>query len=92
MLSVLAFITAGFALAAAFVLGRTQPSAVRRLVVIAAVVVLIGVGLAVWGQERWKDCYHVPTGDWRRTGPVLPGGARATERCPDRVLGMRSPL
>ena len=87
----------------ALVLGKTQPAAVPRLVALAGMLVVVGIGLAIWGEQRWDGCikrgstnaYTRETGEKKKQAVATMIGYQwvpVLERCPDAVLKMRSPF
>jgi len=86
MIPALCLFVALFVLALAFVLSRGDSSQlVRPLAIAASAFVVAGVGCAIWGEQRWRDC--------NARGYIIGNDpTTAAVRCPIEVLGMRSPF
>jgi hypothetical protein len=56
--------------------------------------VMLGAGLAIAGAIRWRDCFRGSGGNYFRvTGTFNEhSGFTPTERCPQRLLGVRDPF
>lgn len=88
MLSVLAFVIAIFAIVIAIVLLADQPTGARVLLAVAGIAVFIGVCLAAWGEQRWDNCTKNSSGNYYESAEFGDGFTR----CPDKLLGLRSPF
>jgi hypothetical protein len=65
----------------------------RRALVAAVALAVVAAGIGIAGIVRWRDCVKGFRGnDFRVTEDVNPDGSARTERCPQRVLGVRDPF